>query len=330
MADKMNKKLNLKYMTEAAVLSAASVCLNIMLIGSGLGSFGYIDFIIPIITVLIIMKCDIKYALLSSIVTLVTTMITIGNLVILLYIFQSMMIGFIIGVVLNIKKNSFSDNILIASFFSCMFMIIFDINFSGILGVSILQESSEILKTISLEGEIKDVFYYYTIISVPLGTTIITYVVSVFLGKKLNILNDRTKCEVKEFLSYKKTMPYIVCSSLYFNAAAISIFIFDILNRLNIKIERLFYLNIFITSLRYILIFILFVDSIRVIMIFLRKRYKSRLLLILFEILIFYLAFRKFTISVYILILTSIIIDMIFSIRQKSRNYIEYILKNDI
>lgn len=322
-----DKKIDLKCMAEAAVLSAASVCLNIILIGSGLGSFGYIDFIIPIITVLIMMKCNnLRYSILSSAVTLIITIFTIGNVVTGLYIFQSMLTGFIVGIVLNMKKNSYVDDIIISAFFSCILMIIFDINFSNILGVSILKQSSELLEMFPLQGEIRNVFYYYAIISVPLGTTIVTYIASIFLGRKINILNSAVKAKIQEFLNYKKTMSYILCSPIYFNISAVLIFIFEVLGIISTEIENIFYLNIFINSLKYILLFCLFIDSIRFISIFLRQRY-NKLMYIVFEFCALYSAFEKFTMTVYILILLSILIDSKFHIRLSSKNSIKYILQ---
>ena len=55
-----------KKMTEAALMSALFVVGTIFFVSTGLGYTFYLDFIVPIFFVVICLKCDIKYSILSD------------------------------------------------------------------------------------------------------------------------------------------------------------------------------------------------------------------------------------------------------------------------
>ncbi|MDD6793939.1 MAG: DUF2232 domain-containing protein, partial [Clostridiaceae bacterium] len=59
--------MNVKKLSEAAMISALVVIISVLAIGTGIGYTLYLDMIVPIIFCLVLLKCDIKYTLMSAI-----------------------------------------------------------------------------------------------------------------------------------------------------------------------------------------------------------------------------------------------------------------------
>ncbi|NFN12431.1 DUF2232 domain-containing protein, partial [Clostridium botulinum] len=240
-----------KKMTEAGVLTAVFVVISIIAISTGVGYLGYLDFMVPIITTLIYLRCDFKYTLLSSVSSILIITLAIGDVVSGICISQSMVLGFICGIFIE-KQETILDDLFYCSILACVVMIMIDINFSKIVGYSLLKESQIYVdKLLFLNKTLKNVLYYILIISLPIGTTFITYIASLFLGKKLKLLSSVSNKKFLIIRNFKKYGIAICCSKKIVNIGIVYLLSMYILY-LNIEVSKFVHLNIIFNSIKYI------------------------------------------------------------------------------
>ncbi|WP_252232798.1 DUF2232 domain-containing protein [Clostridium sp. ZBS15] len=314
-----------KKMTEAGVLTAVFVVISIIAIGTGIGYLGYLDFMVPIITMLIYLRCGFKYTLLSSVSSILIIALAIGDVVSGICISQSMVLGFICGIFVE-KKETILDDLFYCSILSCVVMVMIDINFSNILGYSLLKESQTYVdKLLFLNKTLKNVLYYILIISLPVGTTFITYIASLFLGKKLNLLSCVSNKKFLVIRNFKKYGIVICCSKKIINIGIVYLLSMYILY-LNIEISKFVHLNIILNSIKYIVIYFLLQDSYKYINRMIYTLTKSKLSLILIEILTLYMLLNYFIKTAIVLISISFIMDNILNLREKQIVFLDKIL----
>ncbi|WP_242865000.1 hypothetical protein [Clostridium botulinum] len=317
--------LKTKKMTEAGVLTAAFVVISIIAISTGVGYLGYLDFMVPIITTLIYLRCDFKYTLLSSVSSILIITLAIGDVVSGICISQSMVLGFICGIFIE-KQETILDDLFYCSILACVVMIMIDINFSKIVGYSLLKESQIYVdKLLFLNQTLKNVLYYILIISLPIGTTFITYIASLFLGKKLKLLSSVSNKKFLIIRNFKKYGIAICCSKKIVNIGIVYLLSMYILY-LNIEVSKFVHLNIIFNSIKYIVIYFLLQDSYKYINRIIYTLTKSKFSIILMEIIALYMLINYFTKTAIVLISISFIMDNILNLREKQIVFLDKIV----
>ena len=67
-------------LTESALLTSLFIVITIISVGTGIGYAAYLDFVVPVFFCIICLKCDLKYAILSSISSLIIVSLVLGNI----------------------------------------------------------------------------------------------------------------------------------------------------------------------------------------------------------------------------------------------------------
>lgn len=313
-------------MTEAAMLSAAFVVLSIVFIGMGMGYLGYIDFVVPVLIAIIYLRCGIRYTILSSITSLLLIVFAIGDLPSAIFMSQSMIFG-VICVYFISKKESILDDLFYASILSCIVMIMVDFNFSKITGQSIIKESESFISSITiLSEEVKNIIFYLLIICLPIGIMILTYISTLFLGKRFGFLDEISNKKYIMIRKFNKYGSLISCSRKSIFISIISILIGIIL--LNIKlIESIVYFRIFIKIVLCVILFFIIQDSISLINKTVYSLSRSRIITLIVQFVLLFSLLLFFKISATVLIMCNLFIDKVFIIRKREIEFLEKYLK---
>ena len=317
--------MSVKNLTTAAVLSAAFIISSLIFIGLGLGYLGYIDFIVPVFIAIIMLKCDIKYSILSSITSFLLIIFVIGDLSSAVMMVQSMILGIVIGTAIKRGKRIY-DDILYCSIFACFLIIIVDINFSVLTGYSLLKECQEYLKYIPTGFEyIKDTVFYITIAILPVGTVILCYLLTLILGKRFKVLNKDGIIKANMIINYKKYGGLISCSR---KAIYISLLLFVIFISINnIKfINNVTYLKVICNCESYIIIFFILQDSLGTINKYIFFRTKSRAKMLFGHMIILCLLLNLFKATTIIMIGVSLFLENKYKIKIREESILNKVV----
>lgn len=325
--------MNTKKFTEASLLSAAFVVLSTICIGMGLGYFGYIDFIVPVFTAIIYLKCGFRYTVLSSISSLILIIAVLGNVQSAVLMSQSMIYGIICAVIIP-SKNNIMDDLFIASIFSCIIMLIIDFNFSKIIGYSIITQCREQVNeaaniTASYFGSNYDltwtqlnVVFYLLIIALPVGTMMITYIFSIILGNKFKFLNTHYLKKYKIIRNFKKLGTLISCSRKIIISAVLLI----ILGKMFLMVpllNNIVYGEVFINSIMYVSYFFLIQDSISTINKGIYILTKSRFFTIIGQFTILITLVNYFQAAFLMLVIGNFLVEYVLGIKKRQNEYME-------
>lgn len=326
---KCGDKVNTRKLTESAMLSALLVAGSILFLTSPIGYSIFLDIGVPIFITLTYLRCDFKYTLMSTITSLILVAFMFGNAAFGIWMIQSILIGFICGFLIS-KDTLLYDDLFYCSIFAAIVLIFVDIFFSGILGYSFITEAQDYLKYIPSDSNIKEVIFYILIAAMPLGTIIMTYVVSILLAKKLRLLNNNGKIKYLFIRKFKKFGSLQYCSLKTTYIGIVYLILIKIIGKNNILFE-INYLKILLTTVEYVTAYFLIKDSYTIICGFVYKISKSRPILMLFQLLTIYSLISYFVITEVIIIAASILIDKKFSIRKNTEIFIKHInLKNEL
>lgn len=298
------------------MLSAAFVALSVVCIGIGLGYLGYIDFIVPAFVGVIMLKCDLKYTILSCISSLILVIFFIGNLPAGIMMSQSMVLGIVITYFMK-KDESILDDLFFSSIISCVIMIFVDINFSVLTGYSFLKESLDYLDILpSIYDQYKNNILYGSIACLPSGTVIICYIVTALAAKKFKTTNNIVMKKGKIISGFKKYGALISCSRRTTYIGLLFMFIILLINKY-IIIDQHSYASILFNSLNYIILFFILQDSISFINKFIYAFVKSRAKLILYQLFILYLLISFFKVTSIALIAMNLYFDSRYKLKFK-------------
>ena len=317
-----------KRITEAAMLSALFVVISLLAIGTGIAYSLYLDMIVPILIALIYFKCDFKYTILSAITSLTIVMLVYGNVASGLYMIQSMLMGIVCGILIK-KESTIFDDLFYCGIFGCIVMILIDIYFSGILGYSFIGEARSYLDYIPYNEEIKNVIFYCTVASIPLGTIFITYFISLILGKKLRLLDDVAKRKFTIIKNFRKFGSFICCSNRTTNIGMVYLLVMIILKMTNI-LEVHTYVKILFSAMEVVILYFLISDAFKIVPRNIYKITKSKLAFITAEILLIFMLINQFRITTLIILLYSYIVNKKENIRDTqiealNRNIVHFI-----
>ncbi len=323
--------MNTKKLTEASMLSAAFVVLSVALIGSGMGYFGYIDFAVPVLTVVIYLRCGLKYTILSSITTLLLILFAIGDASSAILMSQSMIYGFICAILIPSKMNIMED-MFWGALSSCIAMLLIDFNFSKLIGTSIVTQCKEAMEGAvqftssyfagyaDLSSSYLNTIFYLLIISLPIGTMIITYIFGIILGKKFGFLENEGMKKYKIIKNFKRYGSLILCSRKTVIIALVIILIGNILKIIPI-INYVSYFEIFIESIIYVCYFFLIEDSLSVINKGMYILFHSRLAGLCIQMFIFIALINYFKAAFVLITACNLFIDFTFKIKYKAGLY---------
>ena len=298
------------------MLSAAFVVISIIAIGAGIGYAGYLDIGVPVIIVIIYLRCELKYTILSGVTSLLLVALTLGDIPSAIFMSQSMILGLVCGIIIP-REGTIFDDLLFASIFGCIVMIVVDINFSNLTGYSFIKASKEYLSHFLLfTEELKQELYYFLIATVPIGNMFVTYFLSIILGKKFRVLNDSGNRKFLIITKFKNYGSYISCSKNTINTGILSLIIINILGKVQFITSNI-YFDIIINSSKYILLFFVLQDCYTLINRFIYSLTKSRLMLLISQLGILYMLSNYFKVTSLVIIIFNFAIDNLLNIRTR-------------
>lgn len=307
-------RVETKKLTESAMLSALFIVMSIMALGTGVAYSIYLDLAVPIIVALIYLKCDFKYSLFSVIISIIIVVMVIGDISSALFMFQGMIIGMLCGGIIK-GKYTIYDDIIICSVCSCIVMVFIDINFSTILGVSFIREFKGYVTEIPIKDSLKEILYYLSIVSLPLGTVFVTYLGTIFLGKKLNLLNDAGKKKILIISKFQTYGSYLCCSekTLYIGISYLLCMFLLKVFKITIQFE---YINLILELIKYIMLYFVIEDSYSFIGKYVYRKCKSKWIVWLLQLITIFVLFKSFTITFIVLVCLNLIISRKFKVRE--------------
>lgn len=308
-------------MTEGAVLSAAFVVISVIAIGLGFGYAGYLDIGVPVLIVIIYLRCGVKYTILSGITSLLIIGFTLGNISAAIFMSQSMVLGLICGIVISRDANII-DDLLISSIIGCIVMIFVDINFSNLTGISLIKQSKEYLANYPYIAEgLKKELFYFLMGTLPIGNIFITYFFSIILGKKIKILNEFGYRKFLIVTKFRRYGSYISCSRTTVNIGVLSLISIFLLMKIPMLAGNT-YIDIIFNSSKYIILFFLIQDSFTLIIRYIFSLTKSRWVRLIMQIILIEMLINYFVFTSIVIIIFNLALDNILNIKGKQ----EYIL----
>ena len=290
--------MEIKKMVEASLLCALFIVCSIFAISTGLLYGVYIDIIVPIFIAIIFLRCDFKFSVLSIITCLLIVGLIMGNIGSAICMSQSMIIGILCGILIN-KNTKFFDDLFYLSIISGFIMIMIDISFSTLIGFSFIKDCKDIINSINVNFIFKEIGYYILVASLPLGTVIMTYFASLFLGDRLNSLGEFGKRKFYILKNFRKLSNYIFCSQYTIYFGLIYIFLMQIKNILGINLKYIYLITI-TETIKYIIYYFLIRDAYAYLRIFIYNKTKSMLLVNLVGIMTLLALVLKFKASFWI------------------------------
>ncbi|MGM9933733.1 DUF2232 domain-containing protein [uncultured Clostridium sp.] len=317
--------MNVRKFTEASMLSAAFVALSVLCISIGLGYFGYIDFIVPAFAGIILLKCDLKYTILSCISSLILIIFVIGDLPSGIMMSQSMILGIIITYFIK-KDESIFDDLFFSSIAACAVMIFIDINFSALTGYSFLKESKDYLNMLpAIYEPYKDIILYMSVACLPIGTVIIAYIGTVVLAKRFKIDNEAALKKSNIIRHFKRYGQFLSCTRKTIYSGIVCIISVLFINKYILS-DKYSYIAILLNSIMYVMLFFILQDSFSVINKCVYGITKTRFKLFICQFALLYFLIGAFKITALIMTLLNLYLDYKFQLKYKYKQ----ILKNNI
>lgn len=312
--------MNTRKLTEAAMLSALFVIVSIVAISTGIMYTVYLDMIVPIFICILYLRIGKKYTILSSITSLFIVAFAIGDVPSSIWMSQGILLGLICGYVIT-KKSEVLDDILLASILGCFIVILVDVYFSTLTGYSLIKEFNTTIAMFPIGEEMVNAMFYIFVATVPVGTVLVVYIGTLFLGHKLRILNDVCKEKYSIISNFKKLGSYLCCSKMSFILSVIYLGIVELLNIINVNISWTYLLTV-IMSVRVVVLYFIIKDSLGFISKYIYLKSKSRAITQVATFVILYSLLLNFSITIVLLIVGNIVINMVLKLREKEINMI--------
>lgn len=314
-------------MTEAAMFSALFVVISVLAIGTGFGYAGYLDIGVPVIIVLIYLRCGLKYTLLSGVTSLLLVVITLGDMPSAICMSQGMILGISCGILISRNQTIF-DDLFYGSIFACFVMIIIDINFSTLIGYSFIKECKEYLVYVPFLSEYgKKNLYYFLIASLPIGTMFITYFLSIILAKRFKLLNDLSKKKYIIITKFNKYGTYISCSKRTINIGIIYIIITTLVG-MNEYLTSQIYIDILLNSVKYVVLYFVIQDSYTMLNKFMYLLIKSKIVSLFVQVGSLYMLINFFKLTSIFIVVFNFVIDKILNFRDRQSATLDRYLLN--
>jgi len=309
-------------MTEAAMLSALFVVISLIAMSTGIAYSIYLDIIVPVFVAVIYLKCGFRYSVLSTIVSLIIIGFIIGNIGSAIWISQSILVGFACAILI-LKDTNIADDIFYSSIFACFIMVIIDIYFSGLLGFSFMKEFEQYINMIPIDEQFREIMFYIFVAALPVGTIITTYIGTLFIGKKLRVLNKHAEYKYSILTKGKNYWSFICCSQKTINIGIMFLIFIEILGRFNYKLDHT-YIKAITVSIEYIVLYSVIKDSYGFFSRYVYTKIKSRVLNLILGIAVIVLLIKMFKITTFVLIISNIFINKTFHMREKQIKALNY------
>lgn len=307
-------------LTRSAILSAMLIILSIIFIGTGIGGQIYLDFIVPVIIVIIYLQCGFKWAMLASLNTLLVVALGLGRITAGVWMLQSIMLGLLAGYLIR-RKGQVMDDFLLASVAGCVIMLFMDYFLRILTGVSLL-DSVDFLGFTGYK-ELEEIIYYLGIASVPIGTMIIVYICSLMLVKRLGIMDQQIKEKHKVIKNFLKYRPYMYCSRKYVLIGVLYLIAVSVL-----PMSEIAYIKAFLISTKYILLYFIVADCWGIVSQWCYIKTRSALITNGVLIMTLFAMFHAFKWSLYALVGLGVVMDFDVKIREKQTKVLSYLIKS--
>lgn len=315
---------DIKKMTEASLMSALFIVGTIFFVSTGLGYTFYLDFIVPILFVVICLKCDFKYSVLAGITSLTIVGLVLGNIGTAIWASQSVILGIICGMLLQ-NDTTIMDDLVYGSILSVLLMVFVDIYASKLIGYSFMQEFKGYIKFLN-NKDVANVIYYLLIAMFPFGMMFSVYYLGLIFSNKLKILKNNSKRKyniIKNFRTYSR---FIGCSKKAFYSCSLYLLIFQIFKFMNIEINNTYLITIF-TAISYLCAYFVIRDGYNVIQNYIISKYQKvsyARFMSLVSIIILLLAFK---IAIILIILFNIVLEKKIDIRLRQNYILDNLIK---
>lgn len=317
--------MKVRKLTEAAVLSALFVVISIVAVSTGVLYSMYLDMIVPIFISIIYLKIGFKYTILSSLTALLIVSLILGNVATAIWMSQGIILGLICGFFI-LRKGEILDDILWASICGCFIVILVDVYLSTLTGYSLLKDFDSVAVMFPLDQEIVKMSFYIFVATIPTGTVLISYIGTLFIGNKLNILNKSSKEKYSILKNFKKVGGYLYCSKNTYIISVIYLLLVEIFKSLNFTINFV-YLETVIMSTRVVCIYFVIKDSFAFVRKYIYIKSKSAAIAQILSFSILYLLLANIYITTILLIIGSLLINLFFNIRNNEINIINKYLE---
>ena len=291
--------MEVRKLTEAAIMSALFIVCSVLAITTGLLYTLYIDMIVPIFIAIIYLRCDFKFTTLAMITCLVIVGLVIGDIGSAICMSQSMIIGIVCGYVIN-KKTKTLDDVFYMSIFACFIMVMIDILFSKLIGFSFIKDNKEMMNVLPISENAKETMVYILIATLPLGTIILTYFGSLFIGDRINCLNEEAKQKFYILKNMRKYANYIYCSKSTIYIGLVYLLILQVKDLIGYNISQIYLLTV-TETIKYIVYYFLIRDAYAYLRIYTYQRTKSILAINLMGMAFLGSLVLKFNISFWII-----------------------------
>ena len=153
-------------------------------------------------------------------------------------LFRSM--GLICGYFIR-KKGTIFDDLLYSSILGCFVMVLIDIYFSKLTGYSFMKEFDGYRALFPLNEEYMSIIFSIFVATIPISTILIAYIGALFIGKKLNILNESTNEKYMIISNFKKYGAYICCSKKTYIFGIVYLILYEILNATEFEFDFVYF-----------------------------------------------------------------------------------------
>lgn len=307
------------------MLSSLFVISTIIAVGSGFGYAMYLDFIVPVFFCIVCLKCELKYTILSGVTSLFIVGLVLGNIGAAIWTSQSIILGIICGFFIS-KSTTILDDIVYTSIIGVILMVLVDVYCSALIGYSFMKEFQEYAHRFIFKEYI-DVIYYMFIALFPMGTVFSIYILSLFLGKKLNILKGNAKKKMYIINNFRNCGRFICCSKKVFYGALLYLISVEIINVAGLKINYT-YLKTILISIEYLCIYFVLRDSYTSIQNFILIKYQKISYARIFTLITLISLIMVFKISAIILIIVDTLLDKKINIKVNQINIVNNYTNN--
>lgn len=319
--------LKTRKLTEAAMLSALFVVVSIVAISTGIIYSLYLDMIVPIFISILYLRIEAKYTVLSAITSLLIVALTIGDVPSAIWMSQGIILGLICGFFIS-KKGDILDDILWASIGGCFIVILIDVYLTTLTGYSLIKDFDSVAVMFPLSEELTKMAFYIFVATIPVGTVLVSYIGTLFIGHKLNILNEASKEKYKIVRNFRKIGGYLCCSKKTYLISIGYLFIVEIINSTNFIINST-YINTVIMSIRVVFMYFVIKDSFGFIRQYIYIKSKSQTIAQILSFSVLYLLIVNIYLTTIVLIIGSVVVNLLLPIRDKEINTIKKYLEVD-
>ena len=271
--------------TYAAVSASAFIILSMVAISTGIAYSLYLDIIVPIFICTAYLKLGRKYTFLMAVTSLSIVFFILGDIISLIWMSQGIILGIICTYFIK-RDESVLDDFIYSSICGIFVIVLIDIYFSKITGYSLIKDSQEIFNSMShffsiyninVPSFLYDLTIYFSVSLLSLGTMLVVFIGSLFLGSKLGILDKNTAKKYKLIKNFKQYGSLLCCSKATYINALIYIIVVELFKIFNVKIDFI-YLKVVIMSVEVICYYFVIKDSLSVLYKYIIIKFKSKLI----------------------------------------------------